>query len=99
MEWNNEENTVYIKNNLDEFKFTIGAVVGIINGYSGMGDDVKSLINDYFICGVDAPRPNNSIKDLAADTAKIALKTPNYELEVKECPFPLPERPKKFTGF
>ena len=76
-----------------------GAVIGIIKGYSGLDDNVKSLVNDYFICGVDAPRPNNSIKDLAASTAKIALKTPNYELEVKECPFPLPERPKKFTGF
>lgn len=75
------------------------SVVGIIKGYSGLDEDVKALINDYFICGVDAPRPTNSIKDLAADTVKIALKTPNYELEVTECPFPLPERPKKFKGF
>lgn len=74
------------------------SVIGIMKGYTGLNDDVKALIKDYFVCGVDAPRPSDSIRDLAADTVKIAMKTPNYNLEVTNSPIAA-ERPIDFKGF
>ncbi len=72
------------------------SIVGIIKGYEGLGTEITDLINDYFICGVDVKRESNSIKYLAEETAEIALKTPNNEIEItgKEA-----DRPKSFEGF
>lgn len=76
------------------------SVVGIINGYSNLGD-TKSLINDYFVCGIDVVRPSNSIKRLAEDTCKVALASPNYEIEITDVPkeFSNIKRPENFKGF
>ena len=74
------------------------SVVGIIKGYNGLSDDITGLINDYFICGVDVVLASDSIRDLAAETAEFALKTPNYEVEFENSPVP-PQRPTDFKGF
>ena len=57
------------------------SVVGIIKGYEGLGEELTTLIQDYFVIGVDVVRPSNSIRQLAEDTARLALKTPNFEVE------------------
>lgn len=69
------------------------SVVGIINGYDALLD-TNNLINDYYVCGVDVVRPSDSIRQLAEDTAKLALKTPNYDLEIVNAPFAA-ERPNE----
>ena len=74
------------------------SVVGIIKGFSGLGDDITGLINDYFVCGVDVELASDSIRDLAVETAGIALKTPNYEIEIENAPV-APQRPENFKGF
>lgn len=75
-----------------------GAIIGIICGYNGLDEEVKSLINDYFICGIDVHRSSNSIESLAIDSTKIALKTPNYNINIINSPYP-EERPDNFGGF
>lgn len=74
------------------------SIIGIIKGYKGLGDELTGLIKDYFICGIDAKRPSDSIRDLALDTAKIALKTPNYDIKITDAPY-TEERPSGFSGF
>lgn len=74
------------------------SIIGIIKGYSGLEKDICGLIDDYFVCGIDIVRPSNSIKQLAEDTLKIALQTPNTQLEITDSPIKA-ERPKDFSGF
>lgn len=74
------------------------SVVGIINGFNGLGAEITDLINDYFICGVDVELSSDSIKDLAKETAEFALKTPNYDVMFENAPTE-PKRPENFTGF
>ncbi len=62
------------------------SVVGIIKGYRGLGEEICSLIKDYFVCGVDVVRPSDSIRGLAEDTLKMALKVPNGMLKVTDSP-------------
>lgn len=72
------------------------SIVGVINGYTALGTELTNLINDYFVCGVDVVRTSDSIKDLAMDTAKIAMKTPNYEVEFIGTPIK-EDRPSNVT--
>lgn len=74
------------------------SIIGIIKGYKGLGKELTGLIKDYFICGIDAKRDSDSIGDLALDTVKIALKTPNYNIKILNAPFE-EERPGSFNGF
>lgn len=74
------------------------AVVGIMSGYNALDEDIKGLINDYFICSVDIELGYDSIKKLAEETAMIAMKTPNYELNIQNAPINY-ERPENFSGF
>ena len=67
-------------------------------GYEGLGKDTTGLINDYYVCGVDVVRRSDRISDLAEDTCAMAMKTPNYAVEITGSPFPA-ERPAGFTGF
>ena len=78
------------------------SVVGIISGYNALGE-LKSLINDYFICGIDVKRPSDSIKRLAEDCCAAAMNTPNSLLCVTDrenrsgsvslkCEYPTKER-------
>lgn len=69
------------------------SIIGIIKGYNALGE-LKSLINDYFVCGIDVERRSDSIYDLAEDTAKLAVNMPeNTDIEpiyfteegLKEC--------------
>lgn len=74
------------------------SIVGILKGYSGLGTEITGLIQDYFICGVDVELRSDSIRDLAVDTAELALKTPNYAIEIVNAPIKA-QRPEGFTGF
>lgn len=74
------------------------SIVGIIKGYNGLDSEISGLINDYFICGIDIERNSDSIKDLAVETAQIAMQTPNYEIEIVDAPIK-EQRPDNFEGF
>ena len=74
------------------------SVIGIISGFSGIPKELTGLINDYFICGIDAKRKSDSIKDLAVDTVNAALKAPNYKLNITNAPVEI-KRPENFEGF
>lgn len=74
------------------------SIIGILKGYKNLGSEITGLINDYFVCGIDVKRPSDSIRQLAEDTIKMALKTPNEHLKLKDCPYP-EERPEHFEGF
>ena len=74
------------------------SVVGIMVGYEQLGTDITSLIKDYFICGIQVERESDSIKALAEDTVKMAMKTPNYSVEITDCAI-TEERPDNFKGF
>lgn len=62
------------------------ALVGIVKGYSGLGEELTGLIKDYFICGIDVKRPSDSIKSLAQDTARITLSVDNDCLNITDVP-------------
>lgn len=68
------------------------SIIGIINGYDALGE-LKSLINDYFVCGIDIQRSSESIRQLAEDTVKIAFKTPNFDTLILNAPY-TEQRPK-----
>lgn len=51
------------------------SIVGIIKGFQGLGE-LTTLINDYFVCGIDVKRPSDSIFQLAQDTVALAMKLP-----------------------
>ena len=74
------------------------AIIGIVQGYAGLGAATTGLINDYYVCGVDVVRRSDKISDLAEDTCAMAMKTPNYAVEITGSPFPA-DRPQGFTGF
>lgn len=74
------------------------AIVGIINGYSMLGDCVKNTINDSFVCGINVKTKSSGIKDLAEETAQIALHSPNYITKITNSPFE-ENRPVDFQGF
>ena len=65
------------------------ALVGIIKGYNGIGKELTSLINDYFVCGIDVKRPSDSIKGLAEDSARIALSVDNENITITDVPMKL----------
>ncbi len=61
------------------------SIVGIVKGYQGLGE-LTTLINDYFICGIDVKRPSNSIEQLAKDTVALAEKLPKMQTLCVEYP-------------
>ena len=52
---------------------TAGTIIGGILGYSGIETQLKGLINDYFVCGIDVKRRSDSIRDLAEDTCRVGV--------------------------
>ena len=62
------------------------SIVGIVKGYDALGE-LKTLIKDYFICGIDVQRPSDSIRRLAEDSLYVALKVSNSETEITDVPF------------
>lgn len=74
------------------------SIVGIMKGYKGLGEELTGLIKDYFVCGIDVVRPSDSILRLAEDTCRIAMQTPNYEVQITGAPCP-ENRPENFEGF
>lgn len=80
---------------------TAAAIVGVIQGYRGLGADICSFINNFFVVGIDVRRPTNNIDDLARDTCNIALLAPNDMVEITDVPDGLAQvcKPTGFTGF
>ena len=74
------------------------AIIGILQGYRGLGGETTGLINDYYVCGVDVVRRSDKISDLAEDTCAMAMRTPNYAVEITGSPVPA-DRPAGFAGF
>lgn len=58
------------------------SIVGIIKGYNGLGNEITSLIKDYFICGINVKRPSDSIRRLAEDCGRIAVSIENPYIEI-----------------
>ena len=75
---------------------TVASILGIISGYRGLGE-LTSLINDYYVLGVDVVRPSDSIRQLAEDSCRAALAAPNFDIQITDAPFSV-ERPKDFHG-
>ena len=75
-----------------------GSIVGIIKGYNAIGTNITNLIKDEFVCGIDIELNSLKIRDLAAETALLALKTPNYEVDFVNSPISA-DRPSDFAGF
>ncbi len=80
---------------------TAAAIVGVIQGYAGLGEEICSLIQNYFVIGIDVQRPTNRIDDLARDTCNIALLAPNDAVEITQAPKGLASvcKPTGFAGF
>ena len=49
------------------------AVIGILEGYSRIPDDLKQLLNDRYVCGIDVVRRDDKISSLAEDTCRVGL--------------------------
>ena len=77
------------------------SIIGILHGYSGLSEEIRGLIKDYFVCGINVKRPSDSIRGLSEDTVKIALQTPNGQLKITNLPETLKElrRPENWKGF
>ncbi len=54
---------------------TAGAVVGIIAGYAALPGDIKELLKDKYVIGIDVRRSDDTIATLAADTCRVGLGT------------------------
>ncbi len=52
---------------------TAGAVIGIIKGYESIPGDIKDLLHDKFVCGIDVVRPDDLISTLAIDTCAVGI--------------------------
>lgn len=53
---------------------TAGAVWGVMHGESAIPKELKALVNDTLVIGIDVKRDNLSIKYLAEDTCRLAEK-------------------------
>ena len=47
------------------------SVVGIVLGYAAIPDDLKVLLQDRFICGIDVHRPDDTLYTLALNTCQV----------------------------
>ena len=74
------------------------SVVGIIQGFRGLGEEITALINDYFVCSVDIQLESDSIKDLAEVTARLAINAPNDQVEFIHAPQSI-QKVQDFGGF
>lgn len=68
---------------------TAGALWGIVHGASKIPEELKALINDELVIGIDVERRDHSIKSLAEDTYYLAerllgekRKVPDLELKI-----------------
>lgn len=52
---------------------TVGAVLGIRTGYDALPTDLKALVNDKIVIGIDVCRTDDSLLALAEDTCAIGL--------------------------
>ncbi|MDY4186553.1 MAG: ADP-ribosylglycohydrolase family protein [Candidatus Borkfalkiaceae bacterium] len=63
------------------------SIVGIIKGFSELGQDGK-LIKDEFVCGINVVRPSNSIRALAGDVFNLHKKLLSENItDIKTEPF------------
>lgn len=52
---------------------TAGAILGAMQGYSALDEEIKGFINDYYVLGIDVKRASNSIYRLAYDTCVVGV--------------------------
>lgn len=52
---------------------TAGAVIGILTGYRALPEDLKVLLGDRFVCGIDVHRRDDRILSLAEDTCAVGI--------------------------
>lgn len=68
---------------------TAASVLGIVIGYKGIDPELKKLVKDKFILGIDVKRENNSIEYLSGETCEIGIEAAgsiNMECEIAEVP-------------
>ena len=52
---------------------TAASILGIIVGYSDIDPNLKELVRDKFVIGIDVKRENNSIQHLSRETCEIGI--------------------------
>lgn len=58
---------------------TAGAIRGIIEGAQAIDQELKDLVQDEFVVGIDLARDNNSILQLSKETCDIGIKADTEE--------------------
>ena len=49
------------------------AVIGILEGYDKLADDLKAMLNDRYVCGIDVVRSDDTISTLSLDTCMVGV--------------------------
>lgn len=52
---------------------TAGSIIGILLGESGISEDLKKLVDDQFVIGIDVERTDNSIRTLTEETCVMGV--------------------------
>ncbi|MHB1452590.1 MAG: ADP-ribosylglycohydrolase family protein [Saccharofermentanales bacterium] len=52
---------------------TAGSIIGILIGGGSIPEDLKKLINNHYVCGVDIKRRDNKITSFAEDSARLGV--------------------------
>lgn len=68
------------------------AIVGMIQGYQGLNEEITSLLKDKFVIGIDLTRRSSSIRDLAYDVVKAAARVPNHNMIIENLPYIIQEK-------
>jgi ADP-ribosylglycohydrolase len=74
---NNMEKTIHIAlrcgYDTDCTCASAAAILGVINGFDKIDEELKGLIQDKFVIGIDVKRQDNRIQTLAQETAQVGL--------------------------
>ena len=67
------------------------SIIGVIMGYNAIPDDLKDLLQDRFVCGIDVTRPDDTIYTLAVNTCQVGVAMEKYgSLPIENIPADLP---------
>ena len=56
---------------------TVGAILGLMYGYEAMADDLKAMVDNQFVIGIDVKCRDNTLTTLAADTCRVGVTVAN----------------------
>lgn len=65
---------------------TAGAIIGAMIGYAQLPESVTSLIQDYYVIGIDVTRRSTSIRDLAEDNCRVGVSMLNPAISITDTP-------------